>query len=797
MNRNYIKVAFRNFLRYRWNSVFNIMGLSIGIACSIYISILLRYELGYDRFHDDINLIYRIGQKGISRGESSTFACVTEKNSNYILENYDGIEYMARFAPNRPVQVSYDDKSFMEDKHQFVEPDIFHIIKTEFLYGNRETCLERPYTIVLSRTAWQKYFDSSDPMGKLIKVDTSFFEVTGVIEDIPDNSRFRLDFFESWITYINSPAPEGWDRTGRYLHTYIKFKPEANVEAFEEWIKDIPELLSRDNIDIQRGDVDIFIQPLKGLHLEKNSHMIWDWENAANPVYIYILIGTVILILTLCGLNYINLNIASYSVRAREVSIRKTVGASRKQLVYQFMGESLILVFISHIIGLFLVELFIPILNDMTEMNLNPDYSSPVIWIIIISIILLLGLGAGSYPAFYLTRFSPAQTGRKNIFLGSGKFDFKEILIVIQFASSIILIIGTSLIYRQVNYMKNIDMGVSIENKLIISLPEGKVNLENREQVKKEFINSGLFSGASVSSSVPGRSTYTWSTWPSGEQSTNSHPINYIEVDYDYFDLYGLEIVAGSAFNSALSEESNNGELQNEEAIRVFGWDTPDLALTKTIGNYNVPIKGIIKNFHYKGLQKQIEPFSMFCGDAEDTRYLTLQYNTDGISEQRLDMLEKKFYELFPGSIFDYFFLEEDFNQQYKSEDKIVRLFVVFTLMALLIACIGMFGITAFFCLQKEKSTGVRKVFGADQSLILLSLIKRFSLWVLLAFLIAVPLSVLGIKMWLKNFAYQTNISVLIIIVAGLLSLVITIITVMYHSLKLSGKNPVDILRYE
>jgi putative ABC transport system permease protein len=440
--------------------------------------------------------------------------------------------------------------------------------------------------------------------------------------------------------------------------------------------------------------------------------------------------------------------------------------------------------------------MLLPFLNDMTGMNLILDYSSPGIWLVIISIILLLGFGAGSYPAFYLSILAPARSGKRSLFATIGSFDFKEVLIVIQFALSIILIIGTSLIYRQVNYMKNMNTGISIKDKLIIELPEGMVNSGNREQVKEEFIGAGLFSGASVSSSVPGRRTYTWRLWPSGEERENTHPVNCIEVDHDFIDLYGLEIIAGQKFDKNLGEESNLGYIQNEAAVRAFGWGSTDEAMTKSI-NEREKLHGILRDFHYKGLQKEIEPFGMFCGDTEDGRYLTLQYEAAGFDSHRLALVEEKFYELFPGKIFRFFFLEQDFNLQYKSEDRLIRLFVAFTLVSVLIAVIGLFGMTAFYCVQKEKSMGIRKVFGAEPSVILTSLVKKFISWILISFIIAVPLAVIGIKMWLSNFAFRADISIPVILLAGLLSVIITVLTVLFHSLRLSGKNPVDIIRQD
>lgn len=796
MKKDHLKVALRNFIRYKWNSIFNLLGLSFGIACSVYLFILIDYEVGYDRFHDDIDLVFRMCTRSETERAINYFACITQKNSDYIRKNYDGIEYMARYAPNRPAQVTYNDKSFLEARQDYVEPEIFKIIKAEFILGNSETCLDRPNTVVITNSVRHKYFGDSDPLGKLMKIDTLYFEVTGVIRDMPENSRFRHDFYESWITYEKMPAQPGHDITGRFLTTYIKFKPDSDIEAFKEWIKGIPELLDENPDGRSQGNSDLFIQKVKSLHLARSENFIWDWEDSANPVFVYILIGTVMLILIMSGLNYINLNIASYSVRIREVGIRKSAGATRRQLILQFLSESILAVFVAHIFGLFLVELFLPLLNDMTEMNLVINYKGAGIWIVIFFIIIILGVGAGSYPAFYLTRLSPVKAINDRLFKGNGRVEFKELLIILQFAMSIILIIGTILIFKQVSFMKNRELGVSLENKLIIELPQGDVSQENAEMVKENFTGLGLFSGASISSSVPGKSTYTWRLWPTGEENTNFHSINCMEIDYDYVDLYGLQVVAGSSFDRSLGYESNRGYIFNEEAVKVFGWNSFNEALLKTIGR-GTPLRGVMKNFHYRGLQKDIEPLGMFLGSYEDARYLTLQAADIQNRSGEITRAREKYEELFPGKIFNYFFLKEEFNSQYRSEDKTVKLFMVFTIMAVIIAIIGLFGMTAFYCMRKEKSTGIRRVFGADRSDILLSLLVRFSIWVTLSFIIAVPVSVIGVKMWLENFAYKAGISALAIIIAGLLSLLVTISTVLYHSFRLSGKNPVDIIRYE
>jgi len=793
MIKNYFKIAFRILLRYRWHSLFNILGLSIGIACFVYIYLLLRHEFEYDRFHKDISQIYRVCQKGYSTESENIFAGTQQIFSDYLLENNEYVKYLARFAPNRETQISYNDNVFIDGPTQYVENDFFKIINFHFLFGNRNDCLTKPFTVVLTKKAADKYFGNENPLGKMLKIDTSYYEVTGVLAKIPENTRFKLDFYLSWPTYYAN-LPPNFPREGRFLHTYVKLKPGISKDLFNSTIKNIP-----DNIDWERKregvTVTLFAQALKDIHLDNTYDFTWDWENSTSKSYIYILLTTGIFILLVSALNYVNLSTTKYTTRYKEVAMKKTIGASKTNLILQFLGESLILVFIAHILGMFILELGIKYLNEITQYNFNIIYTSSQLWLIIAAIIILIGVGAGSYPAFYMSSFSPTII-RSGKLYNNTKFNFKWILVIIQFTISIVLIIGTLMIQRQVNYMKNKPLGFLKEHKLIIELPGNNVNANNYKFVKNELKNNTNIEAATISSSVPGRWRYNWRLFPTGEEQSNSQMINCMQVDYDYFSIYGLEMIKGEAFDINQSDESNSGMIFNEQAIKKFGWADAEDAMTKRILSRGETVRGVMRNFHSQGLQNTINPLGIFL-IGEDYRYITLQLKENADIENTISFLKSKYDELFPGKVFNYFFLDEDFDKQYKSEEKIIKLFKIFSFIGILIACIGLFGMSAFICHKREKEIGIRKVNGANILQIFILLTKDFTFIVIIAFLFALPIAYYGTTSWLSNFAYRVNFSWVLILLSGLCAWLIAMLTISFQTWRSAKKNPVESLRFE
>jgi len=791
MFKNYFKIAVRNLIRHKWNSIFNILGLSVAVTCCVYIFYLLYFEVTYDGYHNDIDRIFRLVQFEKSASRETNFACVPIKNGYYIKTNFDEVENIARIRPNRPTIVKYKDVEYIE-RYYHVENDIFNIFSLPFLKGESSNALDRPFTAVLTQTIASKYFGNENPIGQLIKIDTAFYEVTGVVKDYSWNTRVKIDIMLSWVT--DNPDAATDYRAGGYVQTFIKLKKGINPKQFEARISNVPHTVSPEELARQGETNTIWMQPLKKIHFDNSVEFTWDTEKPANMTFIYILLATAIFILIIASLNFINLSTAKYMARMKEVAIRKTVGSSRNQLIRQFIGESVLIVFISHIIGMFLLEVSLPKLNQITQINFSIDYSFWLLWILLGGIIILVGFLAGSYPAFVLSSFKPIHLYTHSSVSGKGS-TLRKTLVVIQFTLTIALLLGTVFIYKQVMYMKNAPLGFLKENKLVMEFPQGKVTLNNFESIKQQFQQHNKIEASTISSSVPGRWCYRWRLWPTGEEKENTQSINCFEADADFLDVYGIKVIAGNPIKISTTE-SGWSILTNEETLNAFKWNSTEIALTKSIIRPTEKVGGIIKNYHFQGLQNIIEPLIIFP-TWEDCRYITLQMSSKENSSDVISFCREKYMELFPGAVFNYFFLDEDFSKQYQPEERIAKLFMIFTLIGLLIACIGLFGLSSFMCQQKEKEIGIRKVNGAKLMDIFILLTRNFTSWILISFIIATPIAYFAINNWLQNFAYRIEISWWIFIVTGISTWLIALSTISYQTYFASIKNPIDSLKYE
>jgi len=791
MLKNYFKIAIRNLIRHKWNSIFNILGLSIAVACCVYIFYLLYFETTYDGYHKDIDRIFRLVQFEKSATRETNFACVPINNGFYIKKNFDEVENIARIRPSRPTIVKYKDVQNIE-RYYYVENDIFKIFTIPFIHGQSENALERPYTAVITQTIAAKYFGLENPIGQLIKIDTAQYEVTGVMIDYPWNTRVKIDMMLSWVT--DNPDGATDYRGGGYVQTFIKLKKGIDPKQFEKRIGNVPHIVSPEELARQGETNRIWMQLLKKIHFDNSVEFTWDTEKPANMTFIYILFATAIFILVIASLNFINLSTAKYTTRMKEVAIRKTVGSSRKQLICQFLGESVLIVFISHIIGMFLLEYFLPTLNQITQVNFSIDYSFWLLWVLLLGIIVIVGFLAGSYPAFVLSSFKPTHLYAHASFTSKGTA-LRKTLVVVQFTLTIALLLGTVFIYKQVVFMKNAPLGFSKENKLVIEFPQNKVTLDNFESVKQQFKQHNNIQAATISSSVPGRWCYRWRLWPAGEEKENAQSINCFEADEDFLTVYDLKLIAGNPLK-VINSELGRSILTNEETIKAFKWNSTDVALTKSIIRPTLKVGGIIKNYHFQGLQNKIEPMIIFS-TWEDCRYITLQLFSMDNSSDIITFCRNKYSELFPGAVFNYFFLDEDFAKQYQSEDRIAKLFIIFTFIGLLIACIGLFGLSTFICQKKEKEIGIRKVNGARLVDIFIMLTKDFTIWIAISFVIAVPVAYYAITSWLQHFAFRVDISWWIFALTGIGTWLIAILTISYQTYFTSIKNPIESLKFE
>jgi len=719
MLKNYLTIAFRTLIRQKWISFLNVIGLAIGITSITLIFLYVHHELNYDAFHEDADRIFRVAHSSLSEGKETGFAATNVQIGGELQNGYEEVETAGRFGWQREVAVKYQDNLQMT-KPLLAEPEILQIFSIPFVSGDPETALVRPYTAIISEQFAARLFQETNPIGESVKIDTNYYEITGIFHDLPGNTHLEFDMLLDYI---------------------------------------------------------------------------WEFSPPGNPLYPHVFIAIGFLILLIACMNFMNLSTARFVNRSVEVGIRKTLGASRKDLIIQFLGESVLIAFIAHIIGMFLLEFTLPLFSRITEIRFSIHYLNLTYIIYLISLITIIGILAGIYPALFLSSFKPVHVLKGWVVERVTSLNIRKILVIGQFVISITLIIGSLMVYRQLIYMKNQPLGFSIQKKFVIQFPREGVTRANCDRIKSEYLDIPNVEEAAFSSSVPGRWKYLWRQWPTGEEETNTKLLNCMGVDHDYLGLYDIEIIAGRGFDKSLSDSSNDGWILNRAAIRAFGWESAEEALTKTLNDRDEPILGIVEDYHYLGLQSQIEPLGIYLFQ-DDYRYITLSLDPRDLS-RTLDQVEESFRKQFPNELYDHFFLDADFDIQYQREEKLTRLVFLFTLLGIAIASIGLFGMASFMAEKRRKEIGIRKVNGALIPHIVFLLSYDLAKWIIVALIIACPIAWYGTTKWLETFAYRVDKSLWVFLVAGALAFLIALLTISYQSLKVARENPVDSLRYE
>jgi putative ABC transport system permease protein len=753
----------------------------------------VRFETSYDDYHPQAGRVFRVEKISNIYNEVEKIASIPVFVSDEIAR-YEEVEVMGRIGPWRSNVVRYGETAYKEDGIFSANPGFFQIMGIEVLNGDPVAGMSRPYAAVLTETMAHKYFGGQPAIGEIIRIDTSSFEVVGIVKDFPYNTHVRPHIIFSEITLNTLVDFPEEVRQGSHRPTYIRLRPWAEADQFEERIRNLAHELNPDLLIMRGEKMSCFLRPVGDIHLNANQ-LKWDTDPGGNKMFIYMISVIGFLILVLTCLNYMNLATAQYSARSFEVGMRKTNGATRPKLIRQFLGESLLITLISHVIGMFFVEASLPLLNRIGGLSLNIHYRDPELILFLIIIIVFIGILAGSYPAFFLSSFKPVTVIKGFRGKHSSGDRFRKILVIGQYVISIFLIMATMIVFKQLIFMKNQPMGFQKEAKLILEFPENQVTAENYKNIKEEFGSIFGVRATTISSSVPGRWRYWWRIWPTGEEDTKTRMMNCLQVDYDFIPVYGLELVAGQAFDPSLADSTNRGWILNEAAVSGYGWESYEEAMAMTMGNYRTPVRAVFRNYHFKGLQNPIEPLGMFL-IQEDYRYITLLFDTQAV-EEVVSYAESKFKELFPEGVFDYFFLDEDFERQYIQEKRISKLVLIFTILGILIASLGLIGMISFALENKRQEIGIRKVNGARASHIFALLIRNFSWQIGIAFIIACPVAWFGGKAWLKDFAYQTTLSWWIFVSAGLLAWLLAFAAVSQKSLQAANENPLKALRYE
>ena len=811
MLRNYFKVAYRNLIRQKFYTIINVSGLGIGIAVSLLIAFFVIDELSYDKFHKDSDRIYQIYLKAMLQGKpiegANTCAPIAEASK----EELAGVEDAIRITLWRDIVFRNEDKIYTEEKLLVADSNFFSFFTFELLEGNPDNILNKPNQIVLTENTALKYFgynvgDGESPIGKslLMGSNKTNCEVIGIMKNPPKNSHFTFNMMLSMVTWDYSRNTY-W--TSNSLYSYVKLNEGADpatvsgsmLAMSDKYVGPEIEMYIGSTLEEWRasgtGDYAYHMQPITDLHL--NSKVEGNIGPSGDIAYVYLLSLVSIFIILIACINFMNLSTARSTSRAKEVGIRKTVGAARGRLISQFLLESVIISAIASILAVAGLVLALPFFNQMTGKSIEFDYIlSPVFVIVIILILLIVGLLAGSYPAFYLTSFKPTDVLKGKIRQGAKGGWIRSSLVVFQFAISVSLIVSTLVIYKQLNLVQNKNLGYDKENILIID--NTRVLGDAKQAFKKRLQSLSSVVSVGFSNYVPPHVYSNNVYFPNGMQD-EGQLIHQIYADEDYLKTIGVEMTMGRYFSQDFPSDSN-AVVVNRKAMEVFGWEThegnklsePDEEGMRNFEVYEVI--GVMNDFNFSSLKTEIEPLAIFLSPNGDLMPVRL---ASGNTNDRIKEIETIWNEMASEEPFDYTFLDENFAAQFRTEQRFGKLFIMFTSLAIFIACLGLFGLATFIAEQRSKEIGIRKALGASVPTIVVLLSKEFTKLVFFSILIAVPTVIILMNWWLQNFAYKTEIGVLSFVLGGAAALIISWITVSYHSIKAAFLNPTKALRYE
>lgn len=804
MFKNYLKIALRNILKYKAYSLINILGLAVGMASCILILLYVHDELSYDKHNDKADQIYRVTREWFnSDGSSSLHLGHVAPPIGPLLKNdFPDLLHVVRITSGGDPLVRYQDKIFQEERFYFADPDIFEVFTLPFVKGDAKAALADPRSIVITPAMAKKYFGGEDPIGKVVNVDNQVdLKVTAVMAEIPQNSHFHFDFLGSMKVLEFAYGEQEFKNWGSNNYaTYLLFPKDYPTENFK---KAIPAFIGRHHPDGKEAipKTTLHLQRLADIHLR--SQLDSEIEANGNIVYVYIFSAIALFLLMIACINFMNLATARSANRAKEVGLRKVVGAERGQLIKQFLGETVVMALISLFLALVIVEVALPKFNAFAGKDLALRSQGAFFLIAsLIGIAFFVGIIAGSYPAFFLSRFQPVSVlkGQK---LGATRSRFRSALVVFQFAISIILIIGMGIVYNQLEYCRTKNLGLNKEH--IVVLPTDQEMIRRYADIKNQLLQNPRIANVAASKRVPSGRLLDSSggSIPDGD---NNLPLEFrianIRVDHSFIDTYGIQMAAGRNFSVEFPTDSTEAFILNETAVGKIGWPSADAAVGKVFqyGGRKGRIIGVVKDFNYESLHQPVTPIVMFIVPPSFNS-ISVKIRPNGPEDiaATLDFLKQKWQEFRPNFPFQYFFIDERYEALYQSEHRLGQIFGVFSLLAVFIACLGLFGLASYMAEQRTKEIGIRKVLGASMSNIVLLLSKEFTRLVIVATLAAWPIAYYAMNNWLQEFAYRININeqTATFLLAAALAFGIALLTISVQSIKAALGNPIKALRYE
>ena len=797
---NYFTTMFRTVMREKLSTILKISGLAFGIATGIIAFLYIQNEFNYDSQHENKDRIYKVVRdtKSNEYMGNTKRAITAVPLAPALMEDFPEIEAATRFNNRGDILVKYNDISFMESEGVYADEYLFEIFSFPLISGDKNNLLNEPYSVVITEETSQKYFGGLNPLGEVLNFNNRVdLTVKGVIENIPENSHVKGDFFISIETLRSLGDPlDNWGSNN--YHTFILLREDSDHRELEQKYPSF--LTSRlENSRWWSGEEDLatyYHQKLTDIHLKADT--VFNFRPVSDIKYIYIFSISAIFILLIACVNYMNLSTAQSLRRAKEVGLRKVIGAQRSQLIKQFMGESLFVTVISLLLAVVITLSVLPVFNNLVEKNISFNPMDNFTLLLILAALWgVVGLMSGSYPAFVISNFKPVRSIKGLFGAHSKGRGFRNILVVSQFSISVFLIISTFVISGQLDYIRNKNLGFTKDQIVTVTLDDREIRTQHKV-VKEELLKQPGITAVTFSSSLPMNVTTRRGLIYEGFNLNENEPLNayFANVDYDFIDLFELEIVDGRKFTSDLDNTSYR-YIANETAAKQFGWDNPVGELvghTRNLGS----VIGIVKDFHYTNMYLPMEPTMFFLSPEASNVFNIMSVKIDGNNVQAsLKGIEEVWDNFSSGYPFDYTFMDDRYDAMYKSEIVLGKAFKYITTLAILIACLGLFGLSSFMAERRSKEIGIRKVLGAPLSGLLVLLSKDFLSLVIIANVIALPLGYLAMNRWLEDFAFRVGIGFEMFFAAAILSVGIALLTVLYQSLKAAFANPVDTLKYE
>lgn len=803
MLKSYFKIFLRNLRKYKGYTFINVVGFAIGLASCIMITMYVLNELSYDKFYENADRIYRVALHRIYPNREVFYGITPVPLAKTLESDYPEVVHATNFRRFQDVVVKYQDKVFRENRGLLAAPNFFTVFSLPLNEGDPATVLAEPNSIVLTEAIAQKIFGEEDPLGKVLTVmGDRDFTVTGISGNVPSNSHFHFDFIVSYLTFPEAYNYQIWTQMIDY--TYVLLRENAAAEALETKFPDMVLKYTAPRWEQTQGipykeyqaagnDYIYFLQPIRGIHLR--SKLQWEMEPNSDINYIYIFSITAAFILIIACINFINLSTARSAGRAKEVGIRKVVGAHRRKLVDQFLLESILLSTFSLVIALLFVRLALPQFNRIAGKQLTFGLSSN--WLLLPGMIVFaLGVGiiAGFYPAFFLSAFRPAAVLKGKLLIGLTNTRIRSGLVVFQFFISTTLIICTIAIHKQLGFLVNKDLGFDKENVLLINRA-GRLR-EQRDAFRQELLSSPDILNVAFGRAPGGPYEYAKGVFEDASDPSKAKPIlYYMGVDYEFLDTLKIELVAGRNFSREFGEEENS-ILINEAAAKAYGWEEAVGQLIIPSGEDETPsiVIGVIKDYHFESLNRSIAPLIIRCWHNGPPNCVRIKSRDIPAT---IAFIKETWERFVPEEPFECSFLDEDIVALYKAEYTSRTIIQIFSVLAIIIACLGLFGLAAFTAEQRTKEIGIRKVLGISVFGVIGLLSKEFIRWVGISVVMAWPVAWLAVRSWLGNFAYRVHIGVDVFILGGILALLIAMVTVSFQAVKAALTDPVDSLRYE